>query len=169
MTWYAITTEPHRLRAVRLVLRRRGQEAYLPAQVMRRPGRKKRSIAPLMPYIFVKAPAPELLSLWMYDITQTRHVRGFVSLTTDKFPAAIQDEKIQNLRVHVAGLQRLARAARWKRRLRKGGQAVITSGHFVGKRGTVTWMRGNRAKLEAFIFGSTREIAIAVKDLEAAA
>ena len=55
-----------------------------------------------------------------------------------------------------------------KRWLRSGMKATVKAGSLAGKTGTVQWVRGKRAGLEARLFGAARVVEVPVGDLEAA-
>jgi transcription antitermination factor NusG len=55
-----------------------------------------------------------------------------------------------------------------KRRLRKGMKARVTDGTLAGKSGTIEWVRGAKAGLEAQLFGSMRVVEVPASALEAA-
>ena len=169
MTWYAITTDVNRQRAARKLLRKQGFAAYLPAEVRRAPGKTKRVVLPLMRYVFVKAPGhTSVRALWMHAVSETKYVRCFVTLSRDAGPMGISGEMIDQLKQRVDSVVAEKRANRSTRSLRRGKAAVIKAGHFVGKKGTITWLRGDRAKLEAFISGSMRVFEVKTENLEAA-
>lgn len=166
MTWYAITVKEKPIRAVRKMLRRAGVAAYLPAHARRIAGRKRRAVSPLMQYIFVRAPSPDVTHLWMHHVLSIKFVRGFVG-TQERGAVAIADEKINFLKLQIRLMMLEARAAQTRRRVEAGKSAVIKSGHLAGRRGTVVWTNGVRAKIEAELFG-TGVIEVAVESLEAA-
>ena len=174
MTYYAIQTEPGRLPVVRQLLRRAGHDCYLPAEIRYSHRRKKRLIVPMMPYLFVKAPhlfskaPPKVQALWMHQIKAVRHVKGFVAMTRLEGPIPLADDKIDVLRRSIDDWRSVERARKTLSGLRKGGKAVVKHGPLAGRKGTVTWVSGNRAKLEAFIFGTSRVVTVQVDQLEAA-
>ena len=174
MTFIAITTDYAKLRKVRRALRRKGVEAYLPAIVHKRPVLKsakvkyRRRITPLMSYILAKAPEHDLVrDLWLYDILQTKDVRGYVK-SIDR-PALIVDADVEALKEAVAQIRRDLDKQRHKRWLRTGQKASIKDGTLAGKTGTIQWLRKNKAGLEAKIFGAMRVVEVPVSALENAA
>lgn len=174
MTWIAITADYSKLRKVRRELRRKGVDAYLPAIVHMRPVVKsakikhRRRITPLMSYILAKAPEHELVrDLWLYDVLQTKDVRGYVKFI-DR-PALISDDSVAALKVAVLMMRKRLDSQRHKRWLRTGSKASITEGTLAGKTGTITWIKKNRAGLEAKLFGAMRVVEVPVKSLEHAA
>ena len=169
MTWIAIRTEPGRLPVVRQLLRKQGETCYLPAEIRFNHRRRKRIVVPMMPYLFIKTPyEEELTSLWMHKVKGTRYVKGFVSVNALIGPHPIADSSIDLLRRSISDLQQVERARKTMRGLRKGKRAVIKNGPLAGRKGTVSWMNGNRAKLEALIFGSVRTVTVSLEQLEAA-
>ncbi len=168
MTYYALITEPGRLPVVRRLLRRSGADCYLPAEIRFNHRRKMRVVVPMMPYLFVKAPAPELQALWMQQVKSVRYVRGFVAITKMAGPHPIADTKIEVLRKTIADWRNVEHGRKTLGGLRRGASAVVKNGPLAGRKGTVSWINGNRARLEAFIFGSSRVVEVAVRDLEAA-
>ena len=168
MTWLAIRTEPGRLPVVRQLLRRQGEVCYLPAEIRFNHRRRKRIVVPMMPYLFIKAPAHEITNLWMHKVKSVRYVKGFIAINPLVGPHPIADSSIDVLRRSISDLQQVERAKKTARALRKGKRAIIKSGPLAGRKGTVSWMNGNRAKLEALIFGTVRTVTVAVDQLEAA-
>ena len=107
MTYIAITADYAKLRKVRRALRLKGVEAYLPAIVHHRPVvksakiRYRRRVTPLMSYILARAPDhPAARDLWLYDVLQTKGVRGYVKFI-DR-PALIDEKHIADLKAAVA-------------------------------------------------------------------
>lgn len=172
MTYIAITADASHIRKVRRSLRRAGHDAYLPALVAKKlyaKGgrlRRKRRVVPLMSYIFVKAPHDSVLNLWLHAIVSTKDVRGYIKSSDG--PALIPDQHIEALRDSVDRMRFEAEAARYRRKLRKGGKAAIKSGSLAGTTGTVEWVRNARIGLEARLFGGLRVIEVAAENLEAA-
>lgn len=173
MTWIAVTADYSKLRKVRRALRRKGVEAYLPAIVHKRPVVKsakvkyRRKVTPLMSYILVAAPKHDLVrDLWLYDVLQTKDVRGYVK-NLDR-PALIADADIEALKDAVLKIRRDLDRQRHKRWLRTGQKASITTGTLAGKTGTIQWLNNKRAGLEVMMFGSMRPVEVRRKDLEAA-
>ena len=173
MTYVALTCDYAKLRKVRRALRRKGVQAYLPAIVHKRPVVKsakvkyRRRVTPLMSYILAKAPDhPSALNLWLYDVLQTKDVRGYVKLQDG--PALILNGEVNALKEAVAQIRRDLDKQRHKRWLRTGSKASITTGTLAGKTGTIQWLRKNKAGLEARLFGSLRVVEVSVKSLEAA-
>jgi transcription antitermination factor NusG len=172
LTWIVITAEPSKLRKVRRRLRRKGYQAYLPAIARVRAIAKgskvkcRRVLTPLMSYILVKAPCDSIFDLWLYDVTSTKDVRGYLK-TADR-PALVPDLDIQALKAKVKWLRFESEARTMKRRLRSGMKARVKEGTLAGKAGTVQWVRGAKAGLEAQLFGSMRVVEVKAKDLEAA-
>lgn len=172
MTWIVITAEPSKLRKVRRRLRRKGYQAYLPAIARVRAiakgskVKRRRVLTPLMSYILVKAPCDSIFDLWLYDVTSTKDVRGYLK-TADR-PALVPDLDIQALKAKVKWLRFESEARTMKRRLRSGMKARVKEGTLAGKAGTVQWVRGAKAGLEAQLFGSMRVVEVKAKDLEAA-
>ena len=168
MTWLALRTEPGRLPIVRRLLKRAGNDCYLPAEIRLNHRRRKRIVVPMMPYLFVKSPAPELQALWMQQIKGVRYVKGFVATNPINGPCHIADAKIEVLRRSIADYRNVERGRKALNQLRKGSRATVKNGPLAGRKGTVSWVNGDRAKLEAFIFGSLRTVTIETSQLEAA-
>ena len=167
MTWYALTVKDKPVLAVRRLLRRQGIEAYVPAHARAVAGRKRRVVSALMPYIFVRAPSPNVTALWMHQVSSTRFVRGFVGAKRESGVITIADAEITALKAHLVDVMALTIEARRRRYIRRGGRALIKSGPLSGRHGTVVWTNGMRAKLEANFWGA-RFVEIAVENLEAA-
>lgn len=173
MTHYAIVTAPMRERAVRMALKRAGTDVYMPAKVTktrRRTGRQTRVVLPMIPrYLFVKAPEhPAAVSLWMHQVKSTRHVVRFVSVTGDGIASPIADWKLDKLRESVTIENATERARKANAKVGLGKKARIKSGTGIGRVGEVTYLRGDWARLKAWLFGAEREIKVRAKDLEAA-
>ncbi len=172
MSYIVVTAEPSKLRKVRRRLRRKGYTAYLPAIARVRAIAKgskikrKRHVTPLMSYILVKAPCDSVFDLWLYDVTSTKDVRGYLK-TADR-PALVPDLDIQALKAKVKWLRFESEARTMKRRLRSGMKARVKEGTLAGKAGTVQWVRGAKAGLEAQLFGSMRVVEVPASALEAA-
>lgn len=173
MSYIVVTAEPSKLRKVRRRLRRKGYQAYLPAIARVRAiakGNKikrKRHITPLMSYILVKAPCDSIFDLWLYDVTSTKDVRGYLKSSNDK-AASVTDADLLALKAKVKWLRFETEARSMKRRLRSGMKARVKEGSLAGKLGTVQWVRGAKAGLEAQLFGSMRVVEVSAKSLEAA-
>lgn len=173
MTYFAIRCEPGRLPVVRQLLRRAGQDAYLPAISKRIPRKSKkfgrRTTIPLMPYLFVKAPEhDELRALWMQKIKAHRYVKDFVVMDRMIGPHPIADVLVDRLRKAVKGWTQVEAARRTVRGFRKGDKARAKEGPFAGKKGVVTWSKGQRARWETVMFGRSVEVVMDAKHLEAA-
>lgn len=168
MTFYALRAEPGRLPVVRQLLRRQGMECYLPAEIRRNHRRNKRIIVPMMPYLFVKAPEPELQALWMQQVRATRHVKGFVAVNAMSGPHPIHDAKIEVLKRSIKDVRDVNRAKKQLSALRRGGKAVVKSGPLAGRKGTVKHTTSRMTKLEAWIFGTMRVVTVETEKLEAA-
>ena len=166
MTWYAVTVKDKPILSVRRLLRRQGIEAYVPAHARTVP-RRGRVVSPLMPYIFVRAPAAHVTALWMHQVSSTRHVRGFVGAKRESGIITISDAEITALKAHLVDVMAQTIEARRRRYIRRGGKAIIKAGPLAGRHGTVVWTNGMRAKLEANFWGA-RVVEIAVENLEAA-
>lgn len=172
MTYIAITADASRIRKVRKRLRRKGYEAYVPCIVTKRAIAKggklsrKRRIVPLMSYVLVEMPDQAVFDLWLHDVLAVKDVRGIVSNGDDA--AVIPDRCVGDLREAVAKMVSDEKAARAKRWLSKGRKAVIKSGSLAGRHGTVAWIKGKKAGLEAILFGSTRVLEVEKSNLEAA-
>lgn len=173
MTWLVITAKHHDLRKVRRRLRRAGHNAYLPAIAKRRTiakgGKPKRYrvVMPLMSYILVKCPAPEVADLWLYQVASTKGVVGYLKSASDQ-AAMVTDGAVTELKAKVKWLRFETEARSMKRRLRSGMKARVREGSLAGKLGTVAWVRGAKAGLEAQLLGSMRVVEVKAKDLEAA-
>lgn len=166
--FYALRAEPGRLPVVRQLLRRQGHECYLPAEIRRNHRRKKRIVVPMMPYLFVKAPAPELQSLWMQQVKATRHVKGFVAVNLMAGPHPIADAKIEVLKRCIKDFRDVTRAKKQLSSLRRGSKAVVKSGPLAGRKGTVQHTTEKLTRLEAWIFGTLRVVTVETQKLEAA-
>lgn len=173
MTYIAITCDYAKLRKVRRELRRKGVDAYLPAIVHKRPVVKsskvkyRRKVTPLMSYILVAAPKHDLVrDLWLYDVLQTKDVRGYVKVQDE--PALILVGEVEALKQAVLKIRRDLDRQRHKRWLRTGQKASINTGTLAGKTGTISWIKKNKAGLEARLFGAMRVVEVPVSALEAA-
>ena len=172
MTFIVITADHAQLRKVRRRLRRKGYQAYLPAIVQKRivlkgaKARHARRIVPLMSYIMVQSPGEFADAIWLYDVLSTKDVRGYVR--SGDVPAYVSLGAVLSLKIEVAKLRRRMDATRQRGRLRRGAKAAIKSGSLAGKAGTVAWVRGQKAGLEAKLFGSMRVVEVAADNLEAA-
>lgn len=171
-SWIVITADPAKLRKVRKRLRRKGYQAYLPAiarvRAVAKGGKlkRRRTITPLMSYILVQAPSEHVLDLWLYDVTSTKDVRGYLK-QSDR-PALVTDAAMTDLRATIRDVRFAMEVSAAKRRLRKGMKARITDGTLAGKSGTIEWVRGAKAGLEAQLFGSMRVVEVPASALEAA-
>lgn len=175
MSYIVITADPAKLRKVRKRLRRKGYAAYLPAIARVRAVAKgnkikrRRTITPLMGYILVQAPSEHVLDLWLYDVTSTKDVRGY--LCENDRTAFVSHASVDGLRCAVRKFRDtlfVMEANLASRRLRKGMKARVTDGTLAGKSGTIEWVRGAKAGLEAQLFGSMRVVEVPAKSLEAA-
>jgi transcription antitermination factor NusG len=169
VTYYAVITEPSKEIAVRHTLKKAGETTFIPAFVKRqKAGKGKRKLIPIIPrLVFVRAPdEPETRSLWMYRIKQVRGVKEFFTLGKGMTPASTSDDKVARFKTQIASDVKAARVN--TQAVRKGKAARIKSGAFTGSKGQVTFLKGNRAKVLGFFFGSTREIEIRADNLEAA-
>lgn len=172
MSYIVVTAKTQDLRKVRRRLRRKGYQAYLPAIARVRAVAKgnklkrRRHITPLMSYILVKAPCDSIFDLWLYDVTSTKDVRGYIKL--DGKIGLVSDEARADLKTRVAKYVSDFSAKAAKDWLRSGMKARIREGSLAGKLGIVQWVRGARAGLEAQLFGSMRVVEVKAKDLEAA-
>lgn len=171
MTYVAITAKHCHLRKVRRRLRRKGYTAYLPAIVQKRivikggkPSHKRR-VVPLMSYILVEAPSHSF-DTWLHDVLETDDVRGYLK-SGDK-PAMVSLGTLLSFKIDVAKLVFEMEAMRHKAKLRRGAKYAIKTGSLAGKAGTVKWIRGKKAGLEAKLFGSMRVVEVASDNLEAA-
>lgn len=172
MSYIVITADPSKLRLVRRRLRRKGYAAYLPAiarvRAVAKGGKlkRRRTITPLMSYILVQVPSEHVLDLWLYDVTSTKDVRGY--LKQSDMPALVTDAAMTELRATIRNVRFMMEASAAKRRLRKGMKARVTDGTLAGKSGTIEWVRGARIGLEAQLFGSMRVVEVPASALEAA-
>lgn len=173
MSWIVVTANPQNIRKARKRLRRQGYEAYLPAVCVRRVVAKGRTvkryrvIKPLMSYIMVKTKQPEFVNVDLLAIIATKDVRGY--LKSGDGPALVRDGVIAELRDDISKARLAAEALRHKRRLRAGMKARVSSGALAGKVGSVAWIRGKKAGLEAKLLGSMRVVEVEVGQLEVAA
>lgn len=169
MTWIAITTEPRKQRLARKRLRRKGYDAYLPCIVVKRPMKiwRKRQVVQVMPYIFVRIPHQSMTELMLHDILSTRDVRSYIGSKVYG-PQIVKDGEIAALKTAISGMVLDAEAARYAANVSLGERARIKAGTLAGKVGTVTWVKNQRARLEAFIFGAVRVVEVKAEDLEAA-
>lgn len=173
MTWIVVTADPSKVRKVRKRLRRKGYAAYLPAIARERAvakggkAKRRRVVLPLMSYILVKTPCDSIFDLWLYDVTSTKDVRGYLKSASDK-AATVTDANVLELRAKVKWLRFETEARSMKRRLCSGMKARIREGSLAGKLGTVQWVRGAKAGLEAQLFGSMRVVEVKTEQLEAA-
>ena len=171
MTYVAITAKHCHLRKVRRRLRRKGYTAYLPAIIQKRiviKGGKachKRRIIPLMSYILVEAPSHSF-DTWLHDVLETDDVRGY--LKSGDRPATVSLGTLLSFKIDVAKLVFEMEASRHKAKLRRCAKYAVKSGSLAGRVGTVKWLRGKKAGLEAKLFGSVRVIEVAAENLEAA-
>lgn len=171
MTYIAITAKHCHLRKVRRRLRRKGYTAYLPAIIQKRiviKGGKachKRRVVPLMNYILVQRPEADT-DAWLHDVLETDDVRGYLK-SGDK-PATVSLGTLLSFKIDVAKMVFEMEAMRHKAKLRRGAKYAIKTGSLAGKAGTVKWIRGKKAGLEAKLFGSVRVIEVAADNLEAA-
>lgn len=172
MSYIVVTAEPSKLRKVRRRLRRKGYQAYLPAIARVRAiakgskVKRRRVLTPLMSYILVKAPCDSIFDLWLYDVTSTKDVRGY--LANDGSASVVSADGFSNFKVSVDFLVRARLQAMQPSQLRSGMKARVKEGSLAGKLGTVQWVRGAKAGLEAQLFGSMRVVEVKAKDLEAA-
>ena len=175
MTYIAITADFQKIRKVRRALRLKGVDAYLPALVARRPhlkGRKvkyRRHVTPVMRYILAKAPDhPAALNLWLHDIKETKHVRGYV--TVQGQPAFMTDNDVFGVWCQVDDMNREIALSKKKdkRRFRAGQKARFSDGTLIGRIGSIQWIKGKRAGLETRLFGSVRVVEVEIAKLEAA-
>ena len=172
MSWVAVRTSPNKEKAVRAALKRIGHTVYLPAEVRRSRARKtgprRRIIVPMFPgYLFIEAPSVYLESLFLHSIRETKNVKRFVT-AADGAPCEIADWKIDRLRATIKDHHRLDAERKANTRIRKGIKAKVRSGALAGKSGNVTYVRGNKAKLLAWVLGAPREIEIDARELEVA-
>lgn len=171
MSYIVLTAEPSKLRKVRRRLRRKGYQAYLPAIARVRAiakGNKikrRRVITPLMSYILVEAPSHSF-DTWLHDVLETDDVRGY--LKSGDRPATVSLGTLLSFKIDVAKLVFEMEASRHKAKLRRGAKYAVKSGSLAGRVGTVKWLRGKKAGLEAKLFGSVRVIEVAAENLEAA-
>lgn len=173
MSFIAITAKAQHLRKVRKRLRRKGYAAYLPAIVRTRVTAKgsklkrRRHVSPLMSYVLVEFQADESTAgLTLYDVLETKDVRGY--LQSGNGPALIPAHEVEAVRQEVAAMVQTIAAQSHKRWLRSGMKATVKAGSLAGKTGTVQWVRGKRAGLEARLFGAARVVEVQTADLEAA-
>ena len=173
VSYIAITADHAKLRKVRKRLRRSGCNAYLPAIVAKRivpKGRKlrhRRHVLPLMSYVLVEAPSrPDVFDLWLYSVLTTKDVRGYVKV--GDMPALISQASVDNLKAGVKDIRFQIAAARHRSRVGLGSKSAIKTGSLAGKVGTIQWIRGKKAGLEARLFGSMRVVEVDVENLEAA-
>lgn len=172
MSYIVITADPAKLRKVRRRLRRKGYQAYLPAiarvRAVAKGGKlkRRRTITPLMSYILVQAPSEHVLDLWLYDVTSTKDVRGY--LKTDDRVSLVSEHTVQSLVRSVEKMRAQQKAQFAKQVLSVGMKAAVNKGSLAGKIGTVQWVRGCRAGLEAQLFGSMRVVEVPASALEAA-
>lgn len=175
MSYIAITADFAKLRKVRRALRRKGVEAYLPAIVNRHAVAKsskikyRRRVTPLMSYILAKAPDhPAAMNLWLHDIRSTKDVRGYMTIKDE--PALISDDEVFGVWCQVSDILREVELSKrkCKRWFRAGAKARMQEGTLAGRVGTIQWVRGKRAGLEAKIFGAMRVVEVPVSALEAA-
>ncbi|MBK8772320.1 MAG: hypothetical protein IPM06_18130 [Rhizobiales bacterium] len=171
MSFIAITAKHCHLRKVRHRLRCKGFTAYLPAIVHKRIVNKggkpchKRRVVPLMSYILVQVPSHGF-DTWLHDVLETDDVRGYLK-SGDK-PATVSLGTLLSFKIDVAKMVFEMEAQRHKMKLKRGAKYAIKSGSLAGKAGTVKWIRGKKAGLEAKLFGSVRVIEVAADNLEAA-
>lgn len=176
MTHYvAITADYAKLRKVRRALRRKGVEAYLPAIVHKRPivksakVRYRRRITPLMSYILAKAPEHAgARDLWLYDVLQTKDVRGYVKVHDE--PALISENEMFGIWCQVSDIHKEVAQSKKKRKrwFVAGAKARMQQGTLAGRVGTIQWIKGKRAGLEAKLFGAVRVVEVKLSALEAA-
>jgi transcription antitermination factor NusG len=172
LSYIVITADPAKLRKVRKRLRRKGYTAYLPAiarvRAVAKGGKlkRRRTITPLISYILVQAPSEHVLDLWLYDVTSTKDVRGY--LKTKESTAVVSDLACQDLKKAVARFIKALNALAIHTALRKGMKARVTDGTLAGKSGQIQWIRGAKAGLEAQLFGSMRVVEVPAKSLVAA-
>jgi len=169
VTYYAVITEPSKEIAVRHMLKKAGETTFIPAFVKRqKAGKGKRKLIPIIPrLVFVRAPdEPETRSLWMYRIKQVRGVKEFFTLGKGQPPASTSDEKVSRFKTQIVTDVKASKVR--QPAVRKGKQARIKAGAFTGSKAQVTFLKGNRAKVLGFFFGSEREIEIRADNLEAA-
>lgn len=172
MSYIVVTAKTQDLRKARRALRRKGYRAYIPAlsgcRLSAKGGRlrRRRQITLLMSYILVEAPDARIQNLWLHDVLSTDKVQGY--LKSNEAPAMVPAHVVKQLSDSVARMILVAEAASVKRRLRKGGKAIVKEGPLAGKRGVVTWVSGQRAKIEAMVFGSMRVVEVRLSQLEAA-
>lgn len=171
--WYIIRTEPKKERSVRHALRRQGNAVYVPANVYRARVRslpfRPLAWAPILPggYMFVECENAAVLNLWMRQVLDTKHVNGFIGVNGVASP--LSAETVAELRRKIDEYKTAARVLREAAKLRKGGEAKIMSGPLSGKRGTVTYLRGKKAKILAWVLdGKLREVEVKTSNLEAA-
>lgn len=169
MTYIILAADHCKIRMVRQRLRRKGYNAYVPALVIKRIVHKagkikrRRIVKPLMNYIIVEAPAPEVFGLWFHDVLTTDDVKGY--LKSGDGPATLSLGALLELKVAVAKMRFAMEEARVRARLRKGSKVTIINGAGAGRKGTVSWLREERVKLEVFMFGAMRTVEVKRDDV----
>ena len=117
--------------------------------------------------MFVECENVAVLNLWMRRVLDTKHVNGFVGVNGVASP--LSAESVTELRRRINEYKAIAHALREAAKLRKGSEAKIMSGPLSGKRGTVTYLRGKKAKILAWVLdGKLREVEVKRSNLEAA-
>lgn len=166
-----MTAKTTDLRKARRALRRKGYRAYIPALVSRRPTLKrgiKRRVTLLMRCVLVEAPANKIIhGLWLHDVLSVPYVSGYFA-NSDGGLAFVPNEQVQRVVDVVANLRMELRAAAAAKRLRPGQIVKMKNGHMKGNAAKIVWLRGNRAKIEAMVFGSMRVVEVKSSQLEAA-
>jgi len=169
VTYYAVITDHNKEIAVHRILKKAGETPFVPALVKRqKAGKGKRKLIPIIPrLVFVKAPSdPHTVTLWMWRVKQVRGVKEFFTLGKGQPPASTSDEKVSRFKTQIVTDVKASKVR--QPAVRKGKQARIKAGAFTGSKAQVTFLKGNRAKVLGFFFGSTREIEIRADNLEAA-
>lgn len=163
MSYFALRTEPGRLPIVRQLLRRQGHTCYLPAEIRMNHRRRKRIVVPMMPYLFIKAPAAEVQALWMQQVKGTRYVRDFIRMGGE--PAPVYDDALDLLRRAIKEDREKVEAFRLRNFIRAGTKIR----HQNGRVGTVVWTKKRRLKWETILFGREVIVESTIDQIEIAA
>ena len=173
VSYIAIRTERGELFKVRRRLRRAGFNAYLPVIITRRRVPKGdrvkhvRHFESMMRWVLVEAPeSSPVFDLWLHSVTSTKGVVSY--LKSGDQAGRVSQNDVDVLKDGVAKIRFQIAAARHRSRVGLGSKSAIKTGSLAGKVGTIQWIRGKKAGLEARLFGSMRVVEVDVENLEAA-
>ena len=169
--WYACDTVPQKERAVSEAMSRLGFTPWIPTHKVRKRTRRKpamwdevdRPIIPSLVFVNADCDLTGCPDVW-HRLASVRHMRGVIGVRG--VPVFCTSAEIDRMAERAGQKAALDMERARVRRVSVGEVVTIRKGAMIGFEGTVTEIKGHRAKVMLQLFGAIRDIDVPIAEVE---